>query len=66
MAIIETVTKRRGASVIFDISIDIYGIDQITDVRVTILDSARPETMFQSAKWQDGYYAALAVRLINQ
>ena len=28
--------------------------------------SARPETLFCSAKWQDGRYAALAVRLINQ
>ena len=37
-----------------------YGTDQIT------LFSARPETQFLSAKWQDGRYAALAVRLINQ
>ena len=31
-----------------------------------VVGSARPKTLFRSAKWQDGRYAALAVRLINQ
>ena len=39
-------------------------IDQ-TSKRLSYI-SARPETLFCSAKWQDGRYAALAVRLINQ
>ena len=31
-----------------------------------IIDSVRPETKFLAAQGQDGRYAALAVRLINQ
>ena len=30
------------------------------------IDSVRPETKFLAAQGQDGRYAALAVRLINQ